>query len=212
MKGWIKGLLIGVGVVALGFLGYAATQPGAYDVERTIEIDASGEVVHGIVADLHTWKDWTAWTSERDPEAEWTYEGDVGMVGHGMEWDGPELGWGRLKLTGVSPAAIDYDLWFQEGSAPAQGGFTFAEADSTTTVTWKDAGDVPFVLRPMVGTLEKMLTKDFDEGLSGLKEAAEAKQAEVDEAAEQARLQAEQEAQAAAEAEGEGAEEAMETP
>ncbi len=212
MKGWIKGMLIGVGIVAAGFLAYAASQPGAYEVERTIEIDATGDVVRGIVTDLHTWKEWTAWTAERDPAAEWTYEGTVGAVGHGMEWDGPELGWGRLKLTAVEPGAVGYDLWFQEGGAPTEGEFTFIETDGTTTVTWRDSGDVPFVLRPMVGTIETMLTKDFDQGLAGLEELAEARQVEVDEAAEQARLKAEQEAQAAAEAEAEGAGDTEETP
>ena len=68
-------------------------------VEKTQEIEAPAAMVYETISNFETWKDWTVWNPEMDPEATWTYGGEAGAVGHSTEWTGPELGEGKMVAT-----------------------------------------------------------------------------------------------------------------
>jgi hypothetical protein len=180
-----KKILVGlVGLVVLG-AGVGLALPSKWSVERSRTVKARAEHIVPVIADVRTWKEWTAWSAQRDPKAEWTFSGAPTGVGATMSWKGPELGFGTLTMTEVGPTRVAYSM-SMEGNTPATGGFTLTpEADGTTRVTWKDEGDMGFDLmgRFFLPMIDSMLQKDFDAGLAGLAARAEAAQAQADAAA-----------------------------
>ncbi len=176
-------------------------QGGTWFIERTITIDAPAATVTPYLSDLTTWEEWTAWNAEMDPECVWDYSGDANTVGHTMHWVGPEMGEGWVTVTQVTDSEVRYDLWFNKKKGTAgKGRFEVSETDGVTTVVWSDVGKVGFFGRLFIPKINEMLIADFDEGLQGVKAAAEADHSEFLEA-EEARLKLEAEARLKAEEE-----------
>lgn len=160
-------LVITVGIA----YGYGTTLSDEWHIEETIVIEAAPKHVYPAVVDLTTWKQWTAWNEERDPEGQWTYEGEAGKVGHAMTWDGPELGKGRLVLTEVKPnEGIRYDLFFNDSPENSLGRISLEAKGDGTLVTWTDdlVMESPF-MRIVGPTIQEMVSEDFAKGLENLK-------------------------------------------
>lgn len=148
-----------------------AKKKGHWVAQSVTTIDASPEQVMRLVADLQQWKDWTAWSADRDPTGKWEYTGSPGTVGHQMSWDGPELGSGRLVFTKVEGNLIEYDFFFGKSKKANFGRITLAgEAAGPTTVTWYDDGKA----RLFKGKISAMVTNDLVVGLGKLKVKSEA--------------------------------------
>jgi len=174
---------------------------GLWQVERSVNIEAPASTVEHYLSDLSTWSSWTAWNDERDPECTWDFDGEAGTVGHSMHWQGPEMGEGWLTLTQVEEGEIRYDLWFRKKKGTSsKGRLVLTETDGTTEVSWSNVGTMGLVGRLFIGAIEEGVSADFDQGLQGVKVAAEADHT--------AWLEAEEARKAAEEAEREAAEEA----
>lgn len=145
-------------------------------VSETVQIDAPAEIVWGYVSDFETWKDWTVWNPEADPEAVWTYEGEAGTVGHSTMWKGPELGEGMMLSTAVEPnAQWSYDLYFDGDDENFPGGVSLSETDGVTTVTWTFNMEMGAIGAALFGKkIAAMIGEDFAGGLANLEEMAEA--------------------------------------
>jgi len=145
-------------------------------VSKTQEIDAPAEIVWGYVSNFETWKDWTVWNPEMDPECEWTYSGEAGQVGHGTEWNGPEMGEGKMVSTAVEDGTSwSYDLYFDGKDKAYPGGLTLAEADGVTTVTWDWSMEMGGLGAALMGKkITGMVGDDFSGGLANLAEIAAA--------------------------------------
>lgn len=150
-------------VLLIGVCGVMAFIPGDYRVERSRSIAASPAEVHAVVSDLETWKQWTAWTEERDPDAVWIFHGEPGQVGHGMNWTGPVLKSGTLTFTAVHPdGGVEYDMSFDEGDS--KGSLLIEPSDTGSLVTWAFWGEAPMLLTFVIDAAGK----DFEDGLAGL--------------------------------------------
>jgi hypothetical protein len=145
-------------------------------VSETVEIDAPAEVVWGYVSDFETWKDWTVWNPEADPEAVWTYEGEAGTVGHSTSWNGPELGEGMMMSTAVEPnTQWSYDLFFDGDDENFPGGVALSETGGVTTVTWSFNMEMGAIGAALFGKkIAEMISADFAGGLANLEEMVEA--------------------------------------
>lgn len=55
------GMAIGVGIIVLvvGLLGYAATKPGTFRVERATIIKAPPEKIYPLIVDFRRWTEWS---------------------------------------------------------------------------------------------------------------------------------------------------------
>jgi len=146
------------------------------NVEQSQLIEAPAAVVWQYVANFETWKDWTVWNTERDPEAEWTYGGEAGKAGHSSEWAGKELGKGRMVATEVEPEAVwNYDLYFGSSARSYPGGLTLEESDGTTLVTWSWNMKMSGLGKALFGNrVADKVAQDFAGGLDGLELAVEA--------------------------------------
>ena len=145
------------------------------NVEQSQLIEAPAAVVWQYVANFETWKDWTVWNTERDPEAEWTYGGEAGKAGHSSEWAGKELGKGRMVATEVEPEAVwNYDLYFGSSARSYPGGLTLEESDGTTLVTWSWNMKMSGLGKALFGNrVADKVAQDFAGGLDGLELAVD---------------------------------------
>ena len=149
--------------------------PSSYTVERSIVIAAEPAQVYPAVSDLRTWKEWTAWTQERDPDCKWTYEGEEG-TGSKMVWEGDELGQGELTISSADPAnGIEFDLAFDEGAYLSKGSVRLEKTADGTKVIWINGGELGNnpINRWFGLAMDSMMGGEFETCLEGLKKRVE---------------------------------------
>lgn len=164
-------LLLVVTLLVVGML-----LPGTYRVERSVVVDAAGEVVHAEVADLRTWPEWTAWNAANYPSLKYEYSGTESGIGAVQSWIADE-GNGRLEITESNPSTgIVYEMRFGD-HPPMQGRLNVSAGDAGTTVTWIAEGDLgPNPIARWFGLLmDSMMGPDFERGLDGLKQRLESR-------------------------------------
>lgn len=173
-----KTILIVVVVLIAGVLGYAATRPGDFRVERSIAIKAPPEKIYPLVDDLKAWSAWSPY-EKKDPQMARTFGPTTAGVGATYEWNGnSQVGQGRMKIVEANaPRALAIQLDFIkpfEGHNVAE--FAFAPQGETTRVTWSMKGPAPYITKLMgvFFDMDKMIGSDFEAGLAALKAQAEA--------------------------------------
>ena len=172
----LKKLLFGLLIFVALFLLAGFVLPATYRIEHSLVINAPAVKVFGIVADLKTWEDWTAWNLKMDPTMKRTFAGPTNGLVSGMSWEGSKVGQGEMKLAKIAaPKLLSYDLAFDHGKYTSVGEFQFEPAGTGTKVTWSDAGslgDNP-INRWFGLFMDKVIGPDFEKGLAGLKTLAE---------------------------------------
>jgi uncharacterized protein YndB with AHSA1/START domain len=174
----LKKILIGLAVIAVAFLGYAATRPSEYRVERSANMAAPAEVVFAQLDDMHAWASWSPW-EKLDPSMTKTYEGPARGVGAGYSWQGnDQVGKGKMTIVEAdSPKQIAYKLEFMEPfQSVAQTTFKLTQDGAEQTrVSWAMEGHNNFMGKVfgVFMDMDKMIGADFEKGLSQLKAVAE---------------------------------------
>jgi uncharacterized protein YndB with AHSA1/START domain len=166
-------ILIGAGAVVAGVLGYAASRPGGFRVERSTYVDAPPERVFALLTDFHQWPSWSPW-EELDPAMNRTHSGAGSGKGAVYEWSGNKKeGQGRMEITESVPSQkvgikLDFIAPFEAHNTTE---ITLAPSDSGTSVRWAMMGSSPFLMKVMglFVSMDKMVGKDFEKGLAKLK-------------------------------------------
>lgn len=173
----LKTLAIVVILAIAGVLGYAATRPDSFRVERVRTIKAPPEKIFPLVEDFHNWTAWSPW-EKLDPALKRTYGGAPSGKGAVYEWDGNnDVGAGRMEILDVAtPSKVTIKLDFLrpfEGHNTAE--FTLAPKGEATEVRWSMVGPMPFVAKLMsvFFSMDSVVGKDFETGLANLATAAE---------------------------------------
>ena len=98
----IVAAVIGIAVaVAAGILGYAATRPDSFRVERALDIKAPPEKIYGILTDFRQSPQWSPY-EKKDPGMKRSFGGASTGKGATYEWDGDSnVGAGRLEIADV---------------------------------------------------------------------------------------------------------------
>ena len=174
-------MLITIAITAViliaALLGYAATRPDTFRVQRSKSIHAQPEEFFALINDFHRWSSWSPY-EKRDPAMKRTYSGAEQGKGAIYEWEGnSEVGQGRMEITDTSdPSRVTIKLDFIkpfEGHNVAE--FALAPQGGTTNVTWSMDGPTPY-LGKLIGVfmnMDTMIGKDFETGLANLKTATE---------------------------------------
>ncbi|MGC2082163.1 MAG: SRPBCC family protein [Bradyrhizobium sp.] len=156
----------------------ASAKPDRFRVQRSAVIAAAPETIFPLIADFHQWRGWSPW-EHRDPAMKRTFEGPRSGVAAIYAWDGNRnVGAGRMEIIEVTvPSKIMIKLDFIKpfkGHNVAE--FTLRPLTSSTEIVWTMHGPAPFLSKVMqlVMNMDKMIGKDFEAGLSGLKRLAEA--------------------------------------
>lgn len=172
-------IIVGTIVVLLAaLLGYAATKPDTFRVQRSASIQAPPAKVFGLINDFHSWTSWSPW-EKLDPALKRTHSGAGSGVGAVYEWEGnKKVGQGRMEIMESSPSSkivIKLDFikpWQAHNTAE----FMLDGQGNATNITWAMHGAQPFMLKVMTTVffnMDKMIGKDFETGLANLKSIAE---------------------------------------
>jgi uncharacterized protein YndB with AHSA1/START domain len=173
----LKKLFIIAVVIVAAVLGLALTQPDSFTVTRTATIKAPPEKIIGYLNDFHQWPAWSPW-EKLDPNMKRTFEGPVSGQGAVYGWSGnDEVGQGRMEITENAPpskVAIKLDF-IKPFKSTNQTAFTLQPQGDGTLVTWTMTGPSEFITKLMgvFVSMDKMIGKDFEKGLSQLKAVAE---------------------------------------
>jgi uncharacterized protein YndB with AHSA1/START domain len=167
----------GFGALLAVLLGFAAYQPGTFEVERHITINAPPEKVMVLIDDFHNWRAWSPWESP-DPAIQRSFIGAERGKGAAYAWSGSDKdGAGRVEITrSSSSSGIEMEVDF---IAPSQSyntaEFTFQPQGDSTRVVWSMRGPLAFSdkLKNVFFSVDRTLGKDFETGLSNMKAAAE---------------------------------------
>ena len=175
----LKKILIAIVVVIGGLLGFAATRPDSFSVQRSATIDAPADKVFALINDFHRWGEWSPW-EKLDPAMKRTFSGPDAGPGTVYEWTGNDkVGAGRMEILKAAPAStVDIKLDFIkpfEGHNVTE--FTLTPRGESTQVNWNMHGPAPFITKLMgvFVSMDSMIGKDFETGLTNMKAAAEKK-------------------------------------
>lgn len=168
-------ILLGL-VVLIAIL--AALAPKTYNVSRSIEISRPKAEVFDYLKYLKKQDEWSPW-AKRDPNMEQKFTGTDGEVGAISYWNGnKEVGEGEQELTNIIDGErIESELRFLKPWKSESDAYLVTEAidTNTTKVTWGFSGHNKFPMSIMMlfMNMDKMIGKDFEEGLASLKEKME---------------------------------------
>jgi hypothetical protein len=172
----IIALVLGFLVIAL--LGFIATRPDSFRLERSTVINAPAATIYPLIADFHRW---TVWSPFEKMDAEGTlkrsYAGAESGLGAKYGWEGPRTGVGAMEIVEVETdrrVLIKLDF-LKPFEAHNMAEFTLTPDAGGTRVTWAMFGPQPFVakLMSLVFNNEKMMGPVFLDGLAAMKTVAE---------------------------------------
>ncbi len=169
----VAGMLMALSV--LGLLGYAATRPDTFEVERHRLIQAPAEAIFPLINEVRGFNTWSPFTRRG------TYEGPASGPGAAFEFDEDNRNnFARLQITAADPprhvhmvfemaepfeGLLDVDFDLRPGAA----------AGSGTEVSWRMRGPSPFMDR-LLGVffdVDTLLGEDFEAGLGNLQREVE---------------------------------------
>lgn len=159
-------------------LAFAASRPDSFRVERQIVVNAPAERLFALIEDFHQWGLWSPW-EKLDPQLKRTHSGPPKGVGATYAWEGnPNVGSGRMEiLEAVPPSRVLIKLDFLKPfEAHNRAEFTLTPEGEGTRVLWAMTGAQPFPMKVMglFMSMDSMVGKDFEKGLTAMKSAAEA--------------------------------------
>lgn len=155
----------------------AALMPKTFHIEKTIVIDKPVAHVMEKVKDLNYYSKWNPW-QQMDPTSKNDITGTPGVPGHKYSWNGKKVGMGSLTLKNVDHSHIHFLLeFFKPWKSKAKDNWLFEPwGDMDTKVTWQNSGGLPWPIARLMGpTLQKSLSKQFEQGLANLKNMCEGK-------------------------------------
>ncbi len=168
-------IIIVLAIVVL--LGYAATKPDTFNIQRTSRIKATPEKIFPHINDLKAWRAWSPY-EKLDTEMRKTLKGADSGVGSVYEWEGnSKAGVGRVEIIeSIAPSKIVMKL---DMLKPFQAHniieFSFKEKDSYTDVTWSMHGSQPYLAKVMgvIFNCDKIVGSQFEEGFTKLRSIVE---------------------------------------
>ena len=175
----IRKIAIAIAVLIAGILGFAATKPDTFRVQRAASIKAPPEKVFALINDFKRWDAWSPW-ERKDPAMKRTWGAVTSGKGARYGWDGnSEVGQGSMEIAeSVAPSRITLKLDFLKPfEAHNMGEFLMDPKGDGTSVTWAIYGPSPYISK-VIGTfmdMDGMIGRDFEKGLADLKAAAEKK-------------------------------------
>jgi hypothetical protein len=170
-------IVIIIVVLLVAILGFAATRPDTFLIERSTNIQALPENIFPHINDFHQWETWSPW-EKIDPAIQRGYSGPAAGKGAVYEWQGNrDIGKGRMEIIESTPFSnVVIKLHFiQPFKAHNTVEFILERQGNTTKVTQAMYGPSPFIskLMGLFCSMDKMVGQKYEEGLANLKTVAE---------------------------------------
>jgi len=174
MKIFVRIIAVVIVLIA-GVLIYAATTPDTFRVQRSATIKAPPEKIFALIDDMRQFNRWNPY-ERMDPD-KGTYSGPSSGKGAAYAWDSTKLGAGRMEIAETTtPSLVTMKLDFVKPfEAHNTAEFTLVPKGDNTEVTWAMHGPMPFISKVMCVfiSMDKMVGRDFADGLANLKALAE---------------------------------------
>lgn len=172
----LKKIVLALAVVIVLLAAVGMMLPRNVHVERQIVIDAPAATIFALLDGYKQFNKWSPW-AVYDPNAKYTYEGPEFGVGAKQSWvgDPKTVGKGSQEIVEVKENELVKSKLEFTGQGPASAQFTLTPEASGTKVVWGldcDMGKGP-VGRYFGLMMDKMVGKDFEKGLAGMKTLAE---------------------------------------
>jgi hypothetical protein len=174
----LKKIALGLALALLAFVGFVASRPSTYRVERTSTIAAPAERVFAQLDDFRAWAAWSPW-EKLDPNMKKTFSGPERGKGASYAWQGSgDVGKGKMTIVEHHPPThVGCKLEFIEPfTSTARTDFSLsANADGSTLVTWSMDGQNDFLgkLFGVFMDMDAMIGADYEKGLAQLKTVVE---------------------------------------
>jgi uncharacterized protein YndB with AHSA1/START domain len=172
-------LQIGIGVLALIALLVVliSMRPARFRIARSAQLTASAERVFSLLNDFHEWAKWSPW-EKLDPAMKKTFTGPEAGKGATYSWLGNnKAGEGRMTILESKPSElVVLGLEFiKPFAAKNQTTFKLSPSAGGTEVQWIMEGERNFSGKAfdLFVNMDKLLGKDFEEGLANLNTAAQ---------------------------------------
>lgn len=175
MKKIFKFLGILLLLLIVVFLVLGLVSPKDITVQRSTVIKAPREAVYEQFVKFRNWPRWSPWVA-LEPTVKLTYTGTDGMPGSAYHWVGDETGEGEMTNTGIGDGTMNFGLQFiKPWAGKAAGDFKAEDAgNGSTKVTWTIHMHSSFPMNALNFMTDKMIGKDFEKGLSMMKQYTEA--------------------------------------
>ncbi|KPH14959.1 SRPBCC family protein [Chryseobacterium sp. ERMR1:04] len=173
----LKGVAIVMASILIFWLIIAAFISGDCNYEKSISINAPVEKVWQNTNTLRGMDEWSPW-NDLDPGMKKDWIGTTGQPGEKVCWESKEAGNGCqevIKIDAVNKR-IDTDIKFltpYESEAHAY--VTVVPEGNGSKATWGFTSKIPypFTVMKMFMKMEEAIGKDYQKGLSRLKEMSE---------------------------------------
>jgi hypothetical protein len=169
-------ILVVIAAVIVIVLVIAAMRPNTFRVQRSAVMQAPAQKIAGLIDDFHAWAAWSPY-EKLDPNMRKTMSGAARGRGAVYEWSGNnKAGAGRMEILEADAAKVVMKLDFMKPfEAHNTAEFRLMPQGSATEVAWAIHGPSPFMhkLMGMFINMDRMIGKDFEEGLANLKALAE---------------------------------------
>ena len=172
-----KVLPIAFALVIFGILGFAATKPDSFYIDRVLRMKAPPETIFPIISDFQNWQSWSPWVA-KDPAIKVSLSDQTRGMGATYEWSGnKEVGEGRLEIvTELPPKSVRLRLAiFEPFTANNDVWFTLEPVGAYTKVTWHMAGPVSYVSKVfgLFNSMDDLVGPDLKLGLEKMKTLVE---------------------------------------
>ncbi|MCS6288124.1 MAG: SRPBCC family protein [Nitrospira sp.] len=173
----LETILVIVVLLVVAVLIYAATRPSTFRLQRSIVINVLPEQVFPFINNFHHWSAWSPW-EKKDLTMKKSHGGPPEGEGAVLEWEGNrDVGTGRMEVLESVPSSkilvkLDFLKPFE---AHNRAEFVLVRGAGTTEVRWAMYGPQPYMMKVMgvFCSMDKMVGKDFEDGLASLKAMAE---------------------------------------
>ncbi|MDH6422971.1 SRPBCC family protein [Aurantimicrobium minutum] len=152
--------------------------PKPYSLQVSEDINAPIDVVFDVLNDLNQLDAWSPFVA-MDPSIVSSISTPATGVGAVYAWKGKRIGSGSMTMTvSTKPNKIAFDMEFN-GKDKALSEYLITETDGVTTVTWFLGGErgLGGQIMNALFKFDKMMAKNFADGLGKLKSVVEAKTA-----------------------------------
>ena len=174
MPVWLQTTLWIVGALAVVFVVGGLMLPRAFEISRSIVVNAPPEKIHPHVDSFAKWREWSPFDTE-DPNIVWGPVTQDSGVGARRSWKSKKMGNGEQWITASDPKkGVSMKLSPIDGCKmdPFDVDLMFTPEAGGTRVTWRDRGVLPAGPHwRWMGNLllDRMLGKMFEKGLAALK-------------------------------------------
>lgn len=175
---FLKITLIGIAALMAAYLLCCTLGISKFKTSKSIVINAASEQVFSEINDFKKWPAWSPWAN-RDKKMENTYTGNAGEIGHKNAWKSKSEGSGSQEIIAIkNNEYIKSKLVFTDWDGETFTELILKPEGQNTNLTWTMEGsEFPFMARGFIFLMggNKMIEKDYEEGLANLKKVVEAK-------------------------------------